>query len=78
MTHILVYSNAEAPKHYRKCIGKSAGHYAQALRKLEVSCTVVVMTLRKTKTVLPSLKPSVEKELRSGVVYKIKCPRCQA
>ena len=36
------------------------------------------MTLRKTKTVLPSLKPPIEKELRSGVVYQIKCPRCQA
>ena len=36
------------------------------------------MTLRKVKTVLPSLKPPVEKELRSGVVYKIQCPRCQA
>ena len=36
------------------------------------------MTLRKAKTVLPSLKPPVEKELRSGVVYKIECPRCQA
>ena len=57
--------------------GKSTEHYAQALRKLEVPCTVV-MTLRKTKTVLPSLKPQIEKELRSGVVYQIKCPRCQA
>ena len=36
------------------------------------------MTLNKTKTVLRSLKPLVEKELRSGVVYKIKYPRCQA
>ena len=57
--------------------GKSTEHYAHALHKLEVPCTVV-MTLRKAKTVLPSLKPPVEKELRSGVVYKIECPRCQA
>ena len=56
--------------------GKSTESYAQALHKLEVPCTVV-MTLRKTKTVLPSLKPPIEKELRSGVVYQIKCPRCQ-
>ena len=57
--------------------GKSTEHYAHALHNLEVPCTVV-MTLRKAKTVLPSLKPPVEKELRSGVVYKIECPRCQA
>ena len=36
------------------------------------------MTLRKLKTVLPSLKPPVEKMLKSGVVYKITCPSCQA
>ena len=36
------------------------------------------MTLRKLKTVLPSLKPPVEQKLRSRVVYKIPCPRCTA
>ena len=36
------------------------------------------MTLRKLKTVLPSLKPQVEKELRSGVIYEIKCAVCNA
>ena len=36
------------------------------------------MILRKLKTVMPSLKPPVEKVLRSGVIYKIECPRCQA
>ena len=36
------------------------------------------MTLRKLKTVLPSLKPPVEKMLKSGVVYKLTCPRCNA
>ena len=36
------------------------------------------MTLRKLKTLMPSLKPEVEYEFRSGVVYHIKCPRCQA
>ena len=38
----------------------------------------MVMTLRKLKTVMPSLKPEVEIMYRSGVVYKIVCPRCQA
>ena len=36
------------------------------------------MTLRKLKTVLPSLKEPVMKMLKSGVVYKIICPSCSA
>ena len=36
------------------------------------------MTLRKLKTVTPSLKPSVENFFLSRVVYKITCPRCNA
>ena len=36
------------------------------------------MTLRKLKSVLPSLKPAVEKMIRSGVVYQLQCPRCKA
>ena len=37
-----------------------------------------VVTLRKQKTFLPSLKRSVKEELRSSVVYKITCPGCHA
>ena len=29
------------------------------------------------KTVLPSLKPQVERVLKSGLVYKIECPLCK-
>ena len=36
------------------------------------------MTMRKLKSVVPSLKPEVEVMYRSGVVYKIVCPHCQA
>ena len=57
--------------------GKATEHFARALHQCEAPCTVV-MTLRKLKTVMPSLKPPVEKDLRSGVVYQITCPRCQA
>ena len=57
--------------------GKCTEDYARALHKCNAPCTVV-MTLRKLKTVLPSLKPPVEKMLKSGVVYKITCPSCQA
>ena len=37
----------------------------------------VIFTLRKLKTVLPSLKEPVEKNLRSGIVYKIMCSHCE-
>ena len=55
--------------------GKVTENYARALHKCKAPCTIV-MTLRKLKTVLPSLKPRVEKYLRSGVVYQINCPVC--
>ena len=34
--------------------------------------------LRKLKTALPSLKPTIEKGLKSGIVYELQCPRCSA
>ena len=57
--------------------GKCTEAFARALHRCKAPGTVV-MTLRKLKTVLPSLKPSVEKKIRSGVVYKVHCPRCRA
>ena len=47
---------------FKVCIhhsGKGTEHYARALHKVETPCTVV-MTLRKNKTLLPSLKPNVD------------------
>ena len=35
-------------------------------------------TLQKQKNFLPSLKPTVEQELRNSVVYEITCPGCHA
>ena len=55
--------------------GKVSEDLARSLHKINAPCTVV-MILRKLKTVLPSLKPAVEKLLRSDVVYCITCPRC--
>ena len=48
------------------------------VKKLKESGAPVqpVLTLRKLRTVLPSLKPSTKVELRSRVVYKITCPGC--
>ena len=38
----------------------------------------MIFTLRKLKTVLPSLKPPIDQLLKSKVVYQIKCPGCNA
>ena len=34
--------------------------------------------MRKLKTLLPSLKPAVDKKWRGSVVYKLNCSRCGA
>ena len=57
--------------------GKVSEDYARSLHRINAPCNVI-MTLRKLKTVLPSLKPSVEKFHKSGVVYKLDCPCCNA
>ena len=38
----------------------------------------IVFTLKKLKSVLPPLKENVSKMLKSGVVYNIICPGCEA
>jgi len=57
--------------------GKSTEEFAKSLHNCKAPCTVV-MTMRKLKTVLPSLKAQVEKPMKSGVVYKLQCARCEA
>ena len=36
-----------------------------------------ILTLRKIKTVMPSLKQKVDKVVTSNLIYKFKCPNCQ-
>ena len=57
--------------------GKCTEDYARALHKIKDPC-YIIMTLRKLKTILPSMKPSVDKLIKSAVVYELKCPRCSA
>ena len=57
--------------------GKSTESYAKDIHKSGVECRVI-FTLKKLKTVMPSLKEPVEKFQKSGLVYQIKCPRCSA
>ena len=56
--------------------GKCTEAFGRALYRCKAPCTEV-MTLRKLRSVLPFLKPSVEKEIRSSIVYKVQCPRCK-
>jgi len=69
----------ETPKRaiFIQYCGKCTEDYARSLHKCKAPCSII-MTLRKLKTVMPSLKPPAEKRLRSGVVYKIECASCQA
>ena len=57
--------------------GRVSESFEMALKKLQTPCKVI-FTLKKLKTVLPSLKPKVDVSLRSRVVYKIICPCCTA
>ena len=57
--------------------GKCTENYARDLHKINAPCTIV-MTMRKLSTILPSLKPKIETQLRSGTVYQINCPRCNS
>ena len=52
--------------------GKVTEDYTRALHKTGAPCNIV-MTLRKLKTVMPSLKSPTEKMIKSGVVYKLIC-----
>ena len=57
--------------------GKASEDFARALHKIEAPCTPV-FTMRKLKSVLPSLKPAIEKLYRGSVVYKLNCTRLSA
>ena len=52
----------------------------QFVKKLKESGAPVkvVLTIKKVKSSLPSLKTAVPKMLKSNLVYQIKCPRCNA
>ena len=56
--------------------GKVTEDYCRALLKVGAPCQPV-LTLRKLKTVMPSLKPAVDKRVRNHIVYRITCPQCQ-
>jgi len=55
--------------------GRITENFEKSLNRCNTPCKVI-MTLKKMQSVLPSLKPSLEKPLKSGIVYKIECLRC--
>ena len=57
--------------------GKVTDDFCRELAKVNAPCQPV-LTLRKLKTVLPSLKSAIEKRVRSNLVYRITCPRCRS
>lgn len=57
--------------------GKISDEFQRSLFKINAPCRVV-FTMRKLKNVLPSLKSSIDTPFKSWLVYKIKCPRCNA
>ena len=57
--------------------GRESDKFEKALKRCQAPCRII-FKLRKTKTCLPSLKPSIEKPLKSWIVYHFECPRCDA
>ena len=49
-----------------------------AVKVRQISGAQKIFTTRKLKTCLPSLKTSFDRELRSKVVYKLTCSRCNS
>ncbi|XP_057302874.1 uncharacterized protein LOC130637039 [Hydractinia symbiolongicarpus] len=82
-TGLTLNFHALAPKQYKRSVvsglyrGKVSGNFKRTLNNIKAPCRII-FTLNKLKSCLPSLKPTVEKSLKSGVVYKFSCPRCSS
>ena len=58
--------------------GRVTDNLVRQLNKIQLPRIRTILTLRKLKTTLPSLKPPVPLQYRSRVVYQIECPGCQS
>ena len=67
----------ERQKIFIKYRGNVTLKFEQSLKRINAPVKFV-STIRKLRTCLPSRKAPVEKFLKSGVVYKIQCSRCDA
>ena len=68
---------SDRKKFFLQYRGKPSEKFETSLLRLEAPCKIVYTT-RKLKTVLPSLKPQIDKPLRSNIVYLVSCPRCHS
>ena len=57
--------------------GRVSENFEKSLKRCQAPCKLI-FTLNKVKTCVPSLKPSIEKSLKSWIVYHFQCPRCDA
>ena len=57
--------------------GNISEKFAESLLRIKAP-SKIIFRIKKLKDCLPSLKSKVEMSLRSKVVYKVKCPRCEA
>ncbi|XP_057312284.1 uncharacterized protein LOC130653790 [Hydractinia symbiolongicarpus] len=55
--------------------GKVTEKFERSLKRINAPCKIV-STIKKIKSVLPSLKAPVAKPMQSGLVYNITCSRC--
>ncbi|XP_057292546.1 uncharacterized protein LOC130621255 [Hydractinia symbiolongicarpus] len=82
-TGLTLNFHALAPKQSKRSVvsglyrGKVSDNFKRTLNNIKAPCRII-FTLNKLKSCLPSLKPTVEKSLKSGVVYKFSCPRCSS
>ena len=70
-------SEKDRYKFFLQYRGKETDKFVSALKRLNAPCNFI-LTTRKVRTVLPSLKPAVPEMLLSKVVYKLECPGCHA
>ena len=57
--------------------GEISENFKTSLKKCSAPINMI-FTIRKLRSEMPTLKPPVEKFLKSGVVYEINCPRCSS
>ena len=57
--------------------GRITDNVVRRLKSCQIPIRTII-TLRKLKTALPSLKPAVPKPMQSRLVYEITCPGCNS
>ena len=78
-SHFCLRQGTNKPQKFRICLQYRGSVTDQFVRKLyDVEAPVqAVLTLRKLRSTLPSLKCGVPSMIKSRVIYQITCPQCQ-